>query len=325
MGGRARMDDSRQGITLIEILVVIAIIAVVVGLLIPAVQSSREAARRASCISNLRQIGIAMAGYESSSSVLPAGVSEDAGGQIPGWAWGFCILPWTEQNVSYNTANMSFPVISPTNNTVISIGLTIFQCPSENNNIPFSSGHLGVTIAGSFVPATAQYIACSGRLRVGIELSPGVNAFDARGDGVFFRNSWTNLASITDGISQTLFIGERSRIVADATWAGVPTASMPFCTKDTWNMQTCESAIFMVLGRTANIPPDLAHSGDYTDSYTPNSASEGPDAFGSQHPGVCGFLFGDGSVHPIRQTIDPSVFRALGSRSNGDIVVNSGF
>ncbi len=313
-------SQPRRGFTLIEILVVVGIIAILLGLLLPAVQAVREASRRASCVNNLRQIGIALTMYEGIYHTMPPGVAEDLGGQTPGWAWGFNILSSLEQTVIYNSANLQYPVIAMQNNTAISTTVNVFQCPSENNDLPFDSGFLGVTISGSFLPGTSQYIACSGRMRVGDEISPGLLAFDAKGDGVFFRNSQTTIASITDGTSYTLFIGERARAVADVSWAGVATAVMPFCTKSGWPVQSCESAVFIVLGRTGNYPPDPFHSGDITTVYTPNSSAQGPDAFGSHHPGGCNFLFGDGSVRMVRQTIEPLTFLALGSRGNGEII-----
>src|SRR5450755_3744538 len=108
---------SRRGFTLIELLVVIAIIAVLIALLLPAVQAAREAARRAQCVNNLKQIGLALHNYEGAQKVLPPGYVStfDASGTDlgPGWGWAAMILPQLEQVVLYSAVNFSIGVEAP--------------------------------------------------------------------------------------------------------------------------------------------------------------------------------------------------------------------
>ena len=136
-----RRFRARLGFTLIELLVVIAIIAVLIGLLLPAVQGAREAARRAQCSNNLKQIGLAMHNYHAALDVFPPGyVSRTADGTPdgleigPGWAWGTMILPQLEQQPLYQAVNFSLPITAVDSQTVRTARLSVFWCPSSIGN-----------------------------------------------------------------------------------------------------------------------------------------------------------------------------------------------
>jgi prepilin-type N-terminal cleavage/methylation domain-containing protein/prepilin-type processing-associated H-X9-DG protein len=143
--------QSRRGFTLIELLVVIAIIAVLISLLLPAVQSAREAARRAQCINNLKQIGLAMHNYHTATGAFPIGVSAsrntwnanngcDAQVTWNGWSVHGMLLPYLEQSVMFNAVNfMMDPLVCNSynfNSTVFASGLSMFLCPSDSNAGP---------------------------------------------------------------------------------------------------------------------------------------------------------------------------------------------
>ena len=137
-------SHQRRAFTLIELLVVIAIIAVLIGLLLPAVQKVREAAARAKCTNNLKQIGLALHAYHDANQVFPSGYVDtintgpypgntpdnDTG---PGWGWAAYILPNMEQGSVYSQINFGLPLTDPSNTQIVQKPLTIFQCPSDPN------------------------------------------------------------------------------------------------------------------------------------------------------------------------------------------------
>ena len=131
----------RRGFTLIELLVVIAIIAVLIALFLPAVQAAREAARRAQCINNLKQLGLAFHNYESSQTVLPPAFVGAGIGNVVAWTNGWSalarILPYIEQGNLFNAANFFIWKEDPTNTTVVAFYISALVCPSDPKTQPF--------------------------------------------------------------------------------------------------------------------------------------------------------------------------------------------
>jgi prepilin-type N-terminal cleavage/methylation domain-containing protein/prepilin-type processing-associated H-X9-DG protein len=297
-----------RAFTLIELLVVIAVIAVLIALLLPAVQAAREAARRSQCLNNLKQIGLAMHGYHSSQDTFPPAyttniVSDPASPETgPGWGWGVMLLSDLEQRSLYNSVNFSLQITDPGSMTARTPALSVFLCPSD-----VGSGTVSVRDGTGKILLTdlsaGQYVASAGQLEP--DEYPDTN------NGVFYRNSRNGLRDITDGSSTTMMVGERSRNVADATWVGaVPTVQL--CTNPKWAIRECGPASTMVLSHTG--------SGGTGTIYVPNSKSSMVDDYWSFHRGGCNFLFGDGSVRFIKESVNPIVFSYLSTRAGGEVV-----
>lgn len=302
------MSTRRMGFTLVELLVVIAIIGILIALLLPAVQAAREAARRCSCCNNLKQIGLAMHMHHNTYGRLPAGwvAYDPATGKPsplgePGWGWAARILPFVEQlNVEKNLVHYDVSILDPANAAARTTPLAVFRCPSDTGKPIFDFEEAHDPGHGHHNPgaedlefATANYVGAFGTQDVHICATLGVGQ-QCRGDGTLFHNSDLRLADITDGLSQTFVVGERSSELGYATWIGVPAAD--------------ECSPGLVLGSAL---------------YPPNSAASHAHNFSSRHPSGTHFLLGDGSVRLIPETIDAAVYKALCTRSGNDLVGNA--
>jgi prepilin-type N-terminal cleavage/methylation domain-containing protein len=318
-----RCSRGGRAFTLIELLVVITIIAVLIALLLPAVQAAREAARRAQCTNNLKQIGLAMHGYHDVWQTLPPAYLARPVTELElgaGWAWGTLVLPYLEQRPVYDAANfdlgfgeVSTPPAYPglfENGTVRRISVAMFLCPSAGGGEgPLRLGYDSGSVSG----APGQYIASAGWMDS--SQSP------INGSGVLYPNSRVAIGDVSDGTSATLMVGERSRNLADATWAGVfgsHSTPDPLCTKVGWPVESCVGLMFLLMGRTG--PASDIVSGSIPGGNTPNYPGAGADGFWSRHPGGCEFLLCDGSVRFMKESLAPQVFGALASRAGGEVI-----
>src|SRR5262249_33119987 len=198
--------------TLIELLVVIAIIAILIGLLVPAVQKVRESASRMECTNNLKQIGLACHNYHDVNKRLPPGYYATAPYPLttPGWGWAAFLLPFLEQDNVYRQINFNLPVESQ---PIIQTSLKVFLCPSDSPP-PGAFPVVNVTLTTLCQAAPSSYAATVG--------SDASEIDDVTGNGVFYRNSRTRLTDITDGTGQTVFIGDRAWADSKGIWAGAP-------------------------------------------------------------------------------------------------------
>jgi prepilin-type N-terminal cleavage/methylation domain-containing protein/prepilin-type processing-associated H-X9-DG protein len=306
----SRTARPARAFTLIELLVVIAIIGLLIALLLPAVQAAREAARRAQCSNNLKQIGVAMHNYHGVHDTFPPGyvtavVNDPVAPEIgPGWGWATMLLNQLEQRPLYGATNFDLAITAPASQTVRAASLAVFLCPSSTPGAGLLSLDDGAGTVLVEDLAAGQYVASAGQFEP--------EEFPATNNGVFYRNSRNGLRDITDGSSTTLMVGERSRNVADATWVGViPRARV--CTKPRWPLQDCETANVMVLAHTGPSPDER-----WVDA--PNYKGAGADDYWSLHPGGCNFLFCDGSVRFVKETVDPHIFSFLSTRAGGEVI-----
>lgn len=198
--GRASAGQNRRGFTLIELLVVIAIIGVLVALILPAVASSREAARRSVCISNLKQIGIAMHAYEEVNRYFPPGCVQFRAYNKPQnrqLAWSLFLLPHLEQKQLYNATNVFHGFDSQENTTSAKTVLSIYICPSNTRTSTLVQGR-----------GACDYGGMNGERIMSPNNPP---------KGIMLTDKSVSLAMIRDGTSRTIMIAEDS-INPDGQW-----------------------------------------------------------------------------------------------------------
>jgi prepilin-type N-terminal cleavage/methylation domain-containing protein/prepilin-type processing-associated H-X9-DG protein len=333
--------SSRTGFTLIELLVVIAIIAVLIGLLLPAVQKVREAASRMKCSNNLHQLGLALHNYESGRGRFPPLYPGSAPGSTAfdyKYTWSVLaqLNPYLEQTNIYNTMDLMQPMYDATNLitarnqfAVVQV-VSIFLCPSDRGQ-PVSSAY-GVTNMGP-----TNYVACHGS-----GLSGGGYGSPVGGDGVFPAVSGVRFTDITDGTSNTAAMSEST--------LGDGAEISPTRPGD-------ETVAYKYLGYTGTLPGDSNCAGSpplwngynrrgfmwasgearcvsYNHYYPPNSrnydciandptatyVSVGYRAARSRHTGGVNLLLADGSVRFVNNGVDPTTWRSIGTRAGGEVV-----
>jgi len=315
-----RRPPRGRGFTLIELLVVIAIIAVLIALLLPAVQSAREAARRTTCVNNLKQIGIALHAYAQARNPPPPGyVSKWDASQLtetgPGWGWSAMILPQLEQQPVFNAINFNLTIQSPAHLTTRTLALSTFLCPTDSMPSPWeaSFGFVRV-IRGRVFSDLVPICEVAGSNYVGVF---GIGEPGVDGDGVFFRNSSVRFAQITDGLSQTLCVGERSTSLdrgrGQATWVGaVPGAQF-------WS---CGPAIDDPDASGPCIKEDgsgmtLGHTGE---GHGPGDPHSDVNQFLSRHVKGAHFLFCDGHVKFLANSVNYAAYKAMSTRASREVV-----
>jgi prepilin-type N-terminal cleavage/methylation domain-containing protein/prepilin-type processing-associated H-X9-DG protein len=327
------MSKRRSGFTLIELLVVIAIIGVLIGLLLPAVQAAREAARRTQCVNNLKQIGLALNNYQAALGSFPMSYcarskfSDGATDTADGWAWSAMLLPYAEQGNVYNSINFSLSVDQPANTTAVQTRMVAYLCPSDLT----PSGVFPVTNAAGatiMLASPSSYAACVGGDES--DTTTGINN-DGLGLGMFYRNSAIRPADITDGMSQTIAVGERGWGFTSGIWAGAPA----FAVVNRGPQNPCPKTGALYYPAASLIQ---AHANVMNTIFDPDG---GLDDYSSFHPGGANFVFADGSVHFLKSVpnshagVDASgntlytpaskVFQALATRAKGEIVDASAY
>jgi prepilin-type N-terminal cleavage/methylation domain-containing protein/prepilin-type processing-associated H-X9-DG protein len=336
------MSRRKRAFTLIELLVVIAIIAVLIALLLPAVQAAREAARRIQCVNNMKQIGLAIANYESSigcivpgyiSSSVPLGSNGVPGynpdphtnDNGPGWGWLALLLPHAEQAPLFSAINVNLPTWVADNGTVVLVQISVFNCPSANN--PTATCAM-VDANLNLLPVTNQSFARANyQYNMGwndTSITPPNTNYDdqLKGcNGPIYRNSHVTYAAVTDGLSNTAVAGEKTPYLADATWVGIIPgyrhfAYNAFASAGTGGMNVNFDYPAAILA--AHSGPSLYESPMVI--HPPNSPLGHTDEMYSLHPGGSNVLMGDGSVHFVKQSINLRTWQALSSRAVGEVI-----
>ncbi len=319
-----RFPRPLHGFTLVELLVVIAIIGVLIALLLPAVQSAREAARRMECGNHLKQLALALHSYHRSAGFFPPGAviatdlgSKPKGGRYDAWneaenggqgtSWILQVLPFMEYQTLYDKWDFRRNVKG--NAPWAQTDIPTLYCPSRRRQVRPEDRELmflGWTRGGT------DYGGCAGRYNVFFnhcrhELNYTRDTWIMKA-GVLNANGPTRIAQILDGTSHTLMLGEVQRIKPPPGW----TETRPNCvllSHDGWALAGT-STIF-----ATNTPPETDG-----DNYQPGGFNNGFfESAGGEHPGGAMFSLSDGSVHFLSENMDSHLFAALGSREGGEI------
>jgi prepilin-type N-terminal cleavage/methylation domain-containing protein len=312
-----------RGFTLIELLVVIAIIAVLIALLLPAVQQAREAARRSQCKNNLKQLGLALHNYNDTVNKLPSNGMSTGGCCSTGAAGALVmLLPYLDQAPLYNTINFSanpgswtqwLPSTAPVGQRYFEMSLSVLRCPSDTSPVSYDNNGSGAQWA------TASYGLSEGSQNMGgnqCNSYPG-NQFGTGSDGlgsaanganisgIYSRGGYSSrFADITDGLSNTIFMGEIRSECSDHAqqgWAQLNTNM--YSTSAPVNFNTCPQGP----GTGCNNP----------------SAWQTAMGFKSRHVGGAHLLMGDGSVHFVSENINYLTYQALGDRRDAQAISNA--
>jgi prepilin-type N-terminal cleavage/methylation domain-containing protein/prepilin-type processing-associated H-X9-DG protein len=289
---KSRIGNPKSGgFTLVELLVVITIIGILIALLLPAVQAAREAARRAQCSNNLKQIGLALLNYHTAKNVFPYGRGSN-------WGWSAFILPYIEQgsldgSLDYSQGYWKYDASSQAvlkNVRMMQTLLAAYQCPSaEPNQLVNCCSAIVAATGNGYNTAGTNYSAVATH-------TPDIYASPAHHSGVMYLDSATRIDDITDGSSNTLLVGET-----------IPNPNDP----DFNDSRYCPN-------RQCGVGKFWAAENVQTTAYGINSGTVyGTSGVESRHPNGAQFVFADGHVAFIEQTIPQNVLVALTTRGPG--------
>ena len=333
---------TRAAVTLVELLIVVAIVGMLIALLLPAVQSAREAARRMHCHANLKQLALASLAHESVRGHLPCGGWGGAwagdpdrgfGTKQPG-GWAFNILPHIEQTGLRDLGSGVTDASAKADQVAIRLTTPIglFTCPSRRPATTWRLSPAKAALNLVAVPATvarrpAAVVRGDYAANMGSGLPPNdyvsggsfgpatladmagdadwSASFGPPTDGLIFRRSRIRLKEITDGLSQTYMLGEKY----------VDPALLTAGTSDD-DDQCLYSGHDRDVLRTTCTPPFRDHPG--FDPKQVHGSYPAPIAFGSSHPTACGMALADGSIQAVEYLIDPTVHRLRASRNDGN-------
>jgi prepilin-type N-terminal cleavage/methylation domain-containing protein/prepilin-type processing-associated H-X9-DG protein len=351
------MHRQRRAFTLIELLVVIAIIAILIGLLLPAVQKVREAASRIQCANNLKQLGLALHNYHLTYECFPPAITTSNSNLNDADATGFTkMLPYLEQDNAYRLYNFEVPWYDPANYQAVGISIKLFFCPSNRDQGIIDLAPIAAqwqTSLPSFA-AGCDYVFCRGAdgavnqdwsriplaVRGVFNIRPPLQAQEG-----------VRLTDITDGTSQTFALGDASAgttaylvrdLNAPSQPALNPLTGQTIILQQSWSAAGVGDTLHPWYGSVMGVTAQYGLGANPQDEpmnrkpATPTiyggdprgDNSSGRDLIGgfrSLHPSGCNFAFCDGSVHFVSDSIQPAVYRALSTYAGGEVIAASDY
>jgi prepilin-type N-terminal cleavage/methylation domain-containing protein/prepilin-type processing-associated H-X9-DG protein len=315
-----RNRKPRTGFTLVELLVVITIIGILIALLLPAVQAAREAARRAQCCNNMKQLGLALHLYNESIGMFPpAAHTIGSTGGYPRFSWSALILPYLEANNTYAQINFQYNYNTTQNAVAIRQFVSAYQCPSAAP-LKYTTCCAGIPGSGQSWPsaedaAESNYSAVSTDRDTSLDNGNGVGngaantlirntskPDPATSTGAMYDNSATTMADISDGTSQTLLLGERVPFADNDPWkASVGPAYCPGGVCEVGAMWAAENRITTFFGINKN------------STVVQNGVQSG-------HPGGANFAFADGHIVFLSENTNQLILSQLTTRKGGEAV-----
>ncbi|PHR85898.1 MAG: prepilin-type cleavage/methylation domain-containing protein [Blastopirellula sp.] len=355
---RPRKLKSYHGFTLVELLVVIAIIGILIALLLPAVQQAREAARRMQCTNNLKQLGIALHNYHSNHLKFPSGYisyatsngSGPSGAAIdsltwdaaPGWGWQALLLPFMEQTALADSLDFERPIWHSTNLNLVNTHIPTLLCPSasgESEAFPVrdDSGSALTTHGPTIYLGRSNYVASHGQescwgecgaaatgevfTNIYTSTTTTVNVNGDAGnvaDGPFYRNSDTSFRDVTDGTTNTIFLGEHSSRLSVKSWAGVvPGAFVHPMFVSPENGEDAAATLTLVHAGPSGGELDITGSPIF---HPINFPTYHVGQMYAEHLGGGNVALADGSVRFISETVDLFVWAELSSINEGEVI-----
>lgn len=296
---RHGLDRLPAGFTLIELLVVVAIIAILIGLLLPAIQFAREAARRTQCLNGLKQMAVALTNHHDALRRYPSGFE---------WPsrtlWTARLLPFVEQNNLHDTLDFNQPWDVGANAAACGTPLPLFQCPSQP--LPPPQDFEGIPNRQA-----CTYLAVATGLLTR-ETGPDPVVGGANVDGIMYQNSQTRDRDVIDGTSHTAIIGEA---IFDLKTTGIDPEG-DFQAVDHWYLGSTD----LLTGKNASeclgslaVPLNAMRMVNLTEIESKELS------FSSYHPGGVQLAFADGHATFVTQSLDPAILRAWGTRRGGEV------